>query len=83
MEMLSEHTVKGWLEGYILSGRHGLLNSYEPFIHVIDSMFNQHTKWSGTDTKKVVGVRAGLVHDHFSAEPLSDNLMALNLITKF
>jgi xylulose-5-phosphate/fructose-6-phosphate phosphoketolase len=45
MEMLSEHTVEGWLEGYILSGRHGLLNSYEPFIHVIDSMFNQHSKW--------------------------------------
>jgi len=45
MEMLSEHSVEGWLEGYILSGRHGLLNSYEPFIHVIDSMFNQHAKW--------------------------------------
>jgi len=45
MEMLSEHTVEGWLEGYILSGRHGLLNSYEPFVHVIDSMFNQHAKW--------------------------------------
>ena len=45
MEMLSEHTVEGWLEGYVLSGRHGLLNSYEPFIHVIDSMFNQHAKW--------------------------------------
>jgi len=45
MEILSEHTVEGWLEGYILSGRHGLLNSYEPFIHVIDSMFNQHAKW--------------------------------------
>ncbi len=45
MEMLSEHTVEGWLEGYTLSGRHGLLNSYEPFIHVIDSMFNQHAKW--------------------------------------
>ncbi|RAL68008.1 hypothetical protein DID88_008732 [Monilinia fructigena] len=45
MEMLSEHTVEGWLEGYILSGRHGLLNSYEPFIHVIDSMVNQHCKW--------------------------------------
>ncbi len=45
MEMLSEHTVEGWLEGYILTGRHGLLNSYEPFIHVIDSMFNQHAKW--------------------------------------
>jgi xylulose-5-phosphate/fructose-6-phosphate phosphoketolase len=45
MEMLSEHTVEGWLEGYILSGRHGLINSYEPFVHVIDSMFNQHAKW--------------------------------------
>ena len=45
MEMLSEHTVEGWLEGYILSGRHGLINSYEPFIHVVDSMFNQHAKW--------------------------------------
>jgi xylulose-5-phosphate/fructose-6-phosphate phosphoketolase len=45
MEMLSEHTVEGWLEGYVLSGRHGLLNSYEPFIHIIDSMFNQHAKW--------------------------------------
>ncbi|UNI17432.1 hypothetical protein JDV02_003775 [Purpureocillium takamizusanense] len=45
MEMLSEHTVEGWLEGYILSGRHGLLNSYEPFIHVIDSMVGQHCKW--------------------------------------
>jgi xylulose-5-phosphate/fructose-6-phosphate phosphoketolase len=42
MEMLSEHTVEGWLEGYILSGRHGLLNSYEPFIHI---MVNQHCKW--------------------------------------
>ena len=41
MEMLSEHTCEGWLEGYVLSGRHGLLNSYEPFIHVIDSMVNQ------------------------------------------
>ncbi|KAI0018167.1 D-xylulose 5-phosphate/D-fructose 6-phosphate phosphoketolase [Xylariomycetidae sp. FL0641] len=45
MEMLSEHTCEGWLEGYILSGRHGFLNSYEPFIHIIDSMVNQHCKW--------------------------------------
>jgi len=48
MEMLSEHTVEGWLEGYLLSGRHGFINSYEPFIHVIDSMFNQHAKWLET-----------------------------------
>src|SRR5690348_9972892 len=45
MEILSEHTLEGWLEGYLLSGRHGLLASYEAFIHVIDSMFNQHAKW--------------------------------------
>ena len=45
MEMLSEHTVEGWLEGYILSGRHGLLNSYEPFIQIIASMVGQHAKW--------------------------------------
>ncbi|HLH04871.1 MAG TPA: phosphoketolase family protein [Bryobacteraceae bacterium] len=45
LEMLSEHTLEGWLEGYVLTGRHGLLNSYEAFIHIIDSMFNQHAKW--------------------------------------
>ena len=45
MEMLSEHTLEGWLEGYLLSGRHGLLSTYEAFAHVIDSMFNQHAKW--------------------------------------
>jgi len=45
MEILSEHTVEGWLEGYLLSGRHGIINSYEPFIHIIDSMVNQHAKW--------------------------------------
>lgn len=44
MEMLSEHTLEGWLEGYLLSGRHGFFASYEAFIHVIDSMFNQHAK---------------------------------------
>jgi xylulose-5-phosphate/fructose-6-phosphate phosphoketolase len=45
MEMLSEHTLEGWLEGYLLTGRHGFLASYEAFAHVIDSMFNQHAKW--------------------------------------
>lgn len=45
MEMLSEHTLEGWLEGYLLTGRHGLLSSYEAFVHVIDSMVNQHCKW--------------------------------------
>lgn len=45
MEMLSEHTLEGWLEGYLLTGRHGFLSTYEAFIHVIDSMFNQHAKW--------------------------------------
>ena len=45
MEMLSEHQCEGWLEGYLLTGRHGLFNSYEAFIHIVDSMFNQHAKW--------------------------------------
>jgi len=45
MEMLSEHTLVGWLEGYLLTGRHGLFHTYEAFAHVIDSMFNQHAKW--------------------------------------
>lgn len=45
VEMLSEHQCQGWLEGYLLTGRHGLFNSYEAFIHVVDSMFNQHAKW--------------------------------------
>ena len=45
MEMLSEHTLEGMLEGYLLTGRHGFLSSYESFVHVIDSMFNQHAKW--------------------------------------
>jgi xylulose-5-phosphate/fructose-6-phosphate phosphoketolase len=45
MEMLSEHTLEGWLEGYLLTGRHGLLNTYEAFAHVIDSMYNQYAKW--------------------------------------
>ena len=45
MEILSEHTCQGWLEGYLLTGRHGVFNCYEAFIHIIDSMFNQHAKW--------------------------------------
>jgi xylulose-5-phosphate/fructose-6-phosphate phosphoketolase len=45
MEMLSEHQCEGWLEGYLLTGRHGFFSSYEAFIHIIDSMFNQHAKW--------------------------------------
>ena len=45
IEMLSEHQCEGWLEGYLLTGRHGLFNCYEAFIHIIDSMFNQHAKW--------------------------------------
>jgi phosphoketolase len=45
IEMLSEHTMEGMLEGYLLTGRHGFFSSYEAFIHVIDSMFNQHAKW--------------------------------------
>jgi xylulose-5-phosphate/fructose-6-phosphate phosphoketolase len=45
MEVLSEHQCEGWLEGYLLTGRHGLFNCYEAFVHIVDSMFNQHAKW--------------------------------------
>ena len=45
MEMLSEHQCQGWLEGYLLTGRHGFFSCYEAFIHIVDSMFNQHAKW--------------------------------------
>ncbi len=48
MEVLSEHTLQGWLEGYLLTGRHGVFSSYEAFIHIVDSMFNQHAKWLKT-----------------------------------
>lgn len=53
MEMLSEHTLEGWLEGYTLTGRHGLFSSYEAFIHIIDSMFNQHAKWLEKSKKEL------------------------------
>ena len=48
MEILSEHTCQGWLEGYLLTGRHGFFSCYEAFIHIVDSMFNQHAKWLKT-----------------------------------
>ena len=48
LEMLSEHTLEGWYEGYLLSGRHGFFSTYEAFAHIIDSMFNQHAKWLAT-----------------------------------
>jgi xylulose-5-phosphate/fructose-6-phosphate phosphoketolase len=57
MEMLSEHQCEGWLEGYLLTGRHGLVNCYEVFIHIVDSMFNQHAKW--------LKVSAGLEHKQY------------------
>jgi xylulose-5-phosphate/fructose-6-phosphate phosphoketolase len=53
MEMLSEHTLQGWLEGYLLTGRHGLFHTYEAFAHVVDSMFNQHAKWLDICKKEV------------------------------
>ena len=53
MEMLSEHTLEGWFEGYVLTGRHGFFSSYEAFIHIIDSMFNQHAKWLEKSKNKV------------------------------
>ena len=54
MEVLSEHLCEGWLEGYLLTGRHGFFSCYEAFVHVIDSMFNQHAKWLKT-TKTIPG----------------------------
>jgi xylulose-5-phosphate/fructose-6-phosphate phosphoketolase len=51
MEMLSEHTIEGWMEGYLLTGRHALLNTYEAFAHIIDSMVNQHAKWLEKSTE--------------------------------
>jgi xylulose-5-phosphate/fructose-6-phosphate phosphoketolase len=51
MEILSEHTCEGWLEGYLLTGRHGLFSCYEAFIHIVDSMFNQHAKWLESSRK--------------------------------
>ena len=60
MEMLSEHTLEGWLEGYLLTGRHGFFSTYEAFVHVIDSMFNQHAKWLAI-CKRAAVARAGLV----------------------
>ena len=53
MEILSEHTCQGWLEGYLLSGRHGLFSTYEAFAHIVDSMFNQHAKWLKTTSKEI------------------------------
>ncbi len=53
MEILSEHTCQGWLEGYLLTGRHGLFSCYEAFIHIIDSMFNQHAKWLKVTGKEI------------------------------
>ncbi|WP_346290124.1 phosphoketolase family protein [Sphaerothrix gracilis] len=53
MEILSEHTCQGWLEGYLLTGRHGFFSCYEAFIHIIDSMFNQHAKWLKVTKKEI------------------------------
>ncbi len=53
MEILSEHTCEGWLEGYLLTGRHGFFSCYEAFIHIVDSMFNQHAKWLKVATKEI------------------------------
>lgn len=54
MEILSEHTCQGWLEGYLLTGRHGFFSCYEAFIHIIDSMFNQHAKWLKVTSREIL-----------------------------
>jgi xylulose-5-phosphate/fructose-6-phosphate phosphoketolase len=53
MEILSEHTCQGWLEGYLLTGRHGLFSCYEAFVHIVDSMFNQHAKWLKVTSEEI------------------------------
>ena len=70
MEMLSEHMLEGWLEGYLLTGRHGFFSSYEAFIHVIDSMFNQHAKWLESSKKEI----------RWRAEISSLNLLITSLV---
>ena len=60
IEMLSEHQCQGWLEGYLLTGRHGLFTSYEAFIHIIDSMFNQHAKWLKVSRRAAVASPGGV-----------------------
>jgi xylulose-5-phosphate/fructose-6-phosphate phosphoketolase len=64
MEMLSEHTLEGWLEGYVLTGRHGFFSTYEAFVHVIDSMFNQHAKWLEKCTELARGYRLAQSADY-------------------
>jgi xylulose-5-phosphate/fructose-6-phosphate phosphoketolase len=68
MEVLSEHQCQGWLEGYLLTGRHGLFNCYEAFIHIVDSMFNQHAKWlkttSGIGWRKPIASLNYLLSSH-------------------
>jgi xylulose-5-phosphate/fructose-6-phosphate phosphoketolase len=68
MEVLSEHLCEGWLEGYLLTGRHGLFNCYEAFIHIIDSMFNQHAKWlkvtNGIDWRRPISSLNYLLSSH-------------------
>ncbi|MDN5940962.1 MAG: phosphoketolase family protein [Nitrospira sp.] len=58
MEILSEHTCQGWLEGYLLTGRHGFFSTYEAFVHIVDSMFNQHAKWLKTTRQEIPWRRA-------------------------
>jgi xylulose-5-phosphate/fructose-6-phosphate phosphoketolase len=70
MEMLSEHTLIGWLEGYLLTGRHGFFHTYEAFAHVIDSMFNQHAKW--LDISKN--------HVHWRAPVASENILLTSTV---
>jgi xylulose-5-phosphate/fructose-6-phosphate phosphoketolase len=68
MEVLSEHQCEGWLEGYLLTGRHGLFNCYEAFIHIVDSMFNQHAKWlkvtAGLDWRRKIASLNYLLSSH-------------------
>ena len=79
MEILSEHTCQGWLEGYLLTGRHGLFSCYEAFIHIVDSMFNQHAKWlkvSRGDSLAAAGRLAQLPADLARVAPGPQRVLA-------
>jgi len=82
MEMLSEHQCEGWLEGYLLTGRHGLFNCYEAFIHIVDSMFNQHAKWlkvtAGLAWRRKIASLNYLEGDHDAAIRCCERAVALD-----
>ena len=85
MEMLSEHQCEGWLEGYLLTGRHGLFNCYEAFIHIVDSMFNQHAKWlkvtAGLAWRRKIASLNYLLSSHVGARITMDSRIKIRVFS--